>query len=326
VAKSTGTLYWGGSSKDALDESDAAGNLTSEYVFFNGKRCARRVVATGAIFYYFSDHLGSSNVITDASGNRQAESDFYPYGGEVVILADSTANHYKFTGKERDPETGVDYFFARYYSSALGRFLTPDWSATPVAVPYADFGDPQSLNLYAYVRNNPIAKADAEGHCGEDACILEGGIGLLILGTAAITATTVYLHTPAGQRSLSTFTSAAEDSISNSITGIKNFVFSKDAEAGQLQGAGREAIDRASATIEKASQDIASFKNPADVQDHIDGLQKSMDRVRDLSSQLDKTKGKTERDKIKAELKKEIDKVKGHEKDLRQKPKAPKKD
>ena len=138
----TGTLYWGGSSKDALDESDGAGNLTNEYVFFNGKRVARRVVATGAVFYYFADHLGSSNVITDAGGVRQAESDFYPYGGEVVILADATANHYKFTGKERDPGTGVDYFSARYYSSALGRFLTPDWSATPVAVPYASLGDP----------------------------------------------------------------------------------------------------------------------------------------------------------------------------------------
>jgi RHS repeat-associated protein len=81
-----------------------------------------------------------------------------------VIQADATANHYKFTGKERDPETGVDYFFARYYSSALGRFLTPDWSATPMAVPYAKLGDPQSLNLYSYVENNPITGIDPDGH------------------------------------------------------------------------------------------------------------------------------------------------------------------
>ena len=88
----------------------------------------------------------------------------YLYGGEVVIQADATANHYKFTGKERDPETGVDYFFARYYSSALGRFLTPDWSATPVPVPYASLVDPQSLNLYSYVQNNPITGTDPDGH------------------------------------------------------------------------------------------------------------------------------------------------------------------
>jgi RHS repeat-associated protein len=68
------------------------------------------------------------------------------------------------SGKERDAETGLDYFGARYYSGAQGRFITPDWSSTPQPVPYADFSDPQTLNLYAYVRNNPIATADLDGH------------------------------------------------------------------------------------------------------------------------------------------------------------------
>jgi RHS repeat-associated protein len=68
------------------------------------------------------------------------------------------------TGKEHDPESGNDYFGARYYSFSLGRFLTPDWSAAPMAVPYADLNDPQSLNLYGYVRNNPINRTDPNGH------------------------------------------------------------------------------------------------------------------------------------------------------------------
>ncbi|MFL6436913.1 MAG: RHS repeat-associated core domain-containing protein [Terriglobales bacterium] len=71
---------------------------------------------------------------------------------------------YKFTGKERDAETGLDFFGARFYSSGQGRWLSPDWSATPEAVPYADITDPQSLNLYGYVRNNPMSRADADGH------------------------------------------------------------------------------------------------------------------------------------------------------------------
>jgi RHS repeat-associated protein len=54
----------------------------------------------------------------------------------------------KFTGKERDSESGNDNFGARYYSSSLGRFMSPDWSATPEPVPYAKLEDPQSLNLY----------------------------------------------------------------------------------------------------------------------------------------------------------------------------------
>jgi RHS repeat-associated protein len=68
------------------------------------------------------------------------------------------------TGKERDAESGNDYFEARYYSSAMGRFLSPDWSAKEDPIPYAKLDDPQSLNLYAYVRNNPLSRTDPDGH------------------------------------------------------------------------------------------------------------------------------------------------------------------
>jgi RHS repeat-associated protein len=69
-----------------------------------------------------------------------------------------------FTGKERDTESGNDYFDARYYSSAMGRFISPDWSAQVEPVPYAKLGNPQSLNLYAYVQNNPMGGVDDDGH------------------------------------------------------------------------------------------------------------------------------------------------------------------
>jgi RHS repeat-associated protein len=71
---------------------------------------------------------------------------------------------YKFTGKERDSESGNDYFGARYYSSAMGRFMSPDWSAKVEPVPYAKLDNPQSLNLYAYVGNNPMTRFDPDGH------------------------------------------------------------------------------------------------------------------------------------------------------------------
>src|ERR1700733_4019736 len=67
-------------------------------------------------------------------------------------------------GKERDNESGDDYFDARYFSSNLGRFLSPDWSAKVAPVPYAKMGDPQSLNLYNYVLNNPTTNVDSDGH------------------------------------------------------------------------------------------------------------------------------------------------------------------
>ena len=71
---------------------------------------------------------------------------------------------YKFTGKERDSESGLDNFGARYMSSQYGRFMTPDWSAKPEGVPYAKLDNPQSLNLYAYVLNNPVSRMDPDGH------------------------------------------------------------------------------------------------------------------------------------------------------------------
>jgi RHS repeat-associated protein len=71
----------------------------------------------------------------------------------------------RYTGKERDSESGLDEFGARYYASTTGRFMIPDWAAKPTNVPYASFGDPQSLNLYSYAHNNPLTYIDHDGHC-----------------------------------------------------------------------------------------------------------------------------------------------------------------
>ena len=83
----------------------------------------------------------------------------------------------QFTSKERDAETGLDYFGARYYSSSQGRFTSPDeWAGgivdaysggqvgKPGPLPYADIDDPQTLNKYVYVRNNPLRYVDPDGH------------------------------------------------------------------------------------------------------------------------------------------------------------------
>jgi RHS repeat-associated protein len=72
--------------------------------------------------------------------------------------ADDATEHYFTTGKERDSESGNDYFGARYYASSMGRFLSPDpllSSARP--------GNPQTWNRYAYVRNNPLGRIDPSG-------------------------------------------------------------------------------------------------------------------------------------------------------------------
>lgn len=82
----------------------------------------------------------------------------------------SDPNHFKFQGKELDDETGLYNFGARYYSPGIGRYMSPDWSARPTAIPYANIYDPQTLNLYNFGRNNPLSMRDPDGHCPGDDC------------------------------------------------------------------------------------------------------------------------------------------------------------
>ncbi len=139
---------------------DARGNLTAEYA---------SQAPTGACLPCFvtTDHLGSTRLLTDQNGNVVARHDFLPFGEELTTSNRTSALGYgatdnvmhKFTGKERDAETGLDYFGARYMSSAQGRFTSPD----PITVTPARVADPQQLNLYAYGRNNPLKYVDPTG-------------------------------------------------------------------------------------------------------------------------------------------------------------------
>ncbi len=154
VKKSNGKLYWG---SGPLTETDASGTATSDYAFFGGKRIARIDLPSGVVHYYFSDHLGTHGVVTNATATAiEQESDNYPFGGERVLTAGP--NNYKFTGKERDSESNLTYFGARFYASNLGRFTSVDpklASGTPF--------DAQGWNRYEYVRNNPIVLIDSDG-------------------------------------------------------------------------------------------------------------------------------------------------------------------
>jgi RHS repeat-associated protein len=83
----------------------------------------------------------------------------YDAGSSSMMWFRVCAFAYKFTGKERDTESGLDYFGARYYASSMGRFMSPD----PSGLYYADQTNPQSFNLYAYALNNPLKFIDPTG-------------------------------------------------------------------------------------------------------------------------------------------------------------------
>jgi len=155
-----GTLYWRGLGSDALAETDLSGNVVEDYIFFNGQRVARRDASTNAIHYYFSDHLGSHGVVENATASAcEQDIDYYPYGGVQNDYCAVVPQKYKFTGKERDAESGLDNFGARYDASGIGRFMTTD----PVVITTERLKSPQQLNLYSYVANNPLRFIDPTG-------------------------------------------------------------------------------------------------------------------------------------------------------------------
>ncbi|MGH8550392.1 MAG: RHS repeat-associated core domain-containing protein [Methylococcales bacterium] len=119
------------------------------------KRVAKRRENSDLVYYYHPDHLGSMSVVTDTNGNRVGDLAYYPFG-ETRVQTGSFDDH-KYTGKKLDDSTGLYYYGARYYDATLGQFISPD---TIVASQY----DPQNLNRYSYVENNPINFTDPTGH------------------------------------------------------------------------------------------------------------------------------------------------------------------
>jgi RHS repeat-associated protein len=154
-----GKTVTGGTNSVSTYVYDATGQLAAEY--------ATGVAQDSGTTYLTADHLGSTRLVTDGGGNPVHRFDYMPFGedlsgfGNRNLIASynmSAVPTEKFTGKERDAETGLDYFGARYFSSAQGRWTSPD-------KPFADqhIEDPQSWNLYAYVRNNPLRLVDDTG-------------------------------------------------------------------------------------------------------------------------------------------------------------------
>ena len=117
------------------------------------------------LHFHIDDPLGTRRAQANGTGTLEAAYQSLPFGDGSTTSPygyDPTENHY--TGKERDTESGNDYMFARYYNSATGRFLSPDWDAkVDDPVPYAKLDNPQKLNLYSYVLNNPVGKPTQMG-------------------------------------------------------------------------------------------------------------------------------------------------------------------
>jgi RHS repeat-associated protein len=114
---------------------------------------------TYGLHFYLNDPLGTRRAQTDYAGVLEQTCQSLPFGDGLNCSGSTIApTEHHFTGKERDAESGNDYFEARYYASSMGRFMSPD--PTPLGIA---LGDPQSWNLYSYARNRPTTAIDVGG-------------------------------------------------------------------------------------------------------------------------------------------------------------------
>jgi RHS repeat-associated protein len=119
--------------------------------------------AADTVEYYETDAIGNVRVVTNEAGQVIERHDYLPFGeewcGTAVCGSVPAGSSKRFTGKQRDKETGLDYFGARYYRAKHGRFTTQD----PVYTWKENLLDPQRWNRYAYGRNNPPRYVDPDG-------------------------------------------------------------------------------------------------------------------------------------------------------------------
>jgi RHS repeat-associated protein len=121
-----------------------------EYIYSGGALITK--IDSSSTKYYHQDHL-SNRLVTDSSGNTSAQMGHFPFGESWYT---ASADKLIFTTYERNGESGNDYAMARYYVSRLGRFASRDPQVGTTS-------DPQSLNRYAYVENNPVNLVDPFG-------------------------------------------------------------------------------------------------------------------------------------------------------------------
>jgi RHS repeat-associated protein len=165
VSGSTTTLYWPGASGGVIDESNGTGGNTAKQVYFGSLLVWRESAATGTGEFLFQDHLGSTRVAVSGAGAVQDNVSYYPFGAKPPYSTASSDNHYTFTGYEADGDTTDYAVYRNVQNNSLARFNAPD----PYLGSY-DFSNPQSLNRYTYVLNNPVMYVDPIGldSCGPD--------------------------------------------------------------------------------------------------------------------------------------------------------------
>jgi RHS repeat-associated protein len=164
VSGATTTYYALGSRGEGVSTFDGNNNWQRSNVYGGGSLLA--TYDTAGLHFHLTDPLGTRRVQTNSTGFAETDCQSLPFGDQQNCFPDPNspntaddATPLHFTGKERDTESGNDYFGARYYASSMGRFMSPD----PAVFSAANPSYPQTWNLYAYAANNPLRYTDPTG-------------------------------------------------------------------------------------------------------------------------------------------------------------------
>ncbi len=168
----------------------SGGTVTAEYLYDtsgalvttvnNGGMLVRAILRANG--QHWGDYIGAAgsggvrtefrlvNAVGTLVANGDTNGNFIegclsgPFGDGEDCTPSYDYSETHFADKLRDSQTNNDYFGARYFNSIMGRFTSPDWALVPTPIPFATLDNPQSLNLYSYVGNNPLSTRDADGH------------------------------------------------------------------------------------------------------------------------------------------------------------------
>ena len=142
-----------------LAEYDHNGNCVKDYIYIGNRLLAEYHPQTNKYYYYMTDQINSIRIITDDNGNVVYSAAHGPYGQIQKVWTNTYEPKLKYSGKEREGYSELDYFGARYYGHNLYRFISVD----PIINKKEALSDPQLWNLYSYCRNNPISFFDPYG-------------------------------------------------------------------------------------------------------------------------------------------------------------------
>jgi RHS repeat-associated protein len=304
---------------------------------------AKERMASGSTVSYAEAHFAAMSLLAENSppGFTTSKSASHPgidrcnstvvLGLQATLLLNRLGS--RCTGKERDSETGLDYFGARYYGSNMGRFASPDeFSGGPVdafggdptppgPLPYADITNPQSLNKYSYTYNNPLRYTDPDGHC--PTCVGDL-IELIAQNPEAVAATLdgIAKATAATEAGLET----AASTTLRTVTGVVGFVFlASQKTANEQQDTIQGHQQQQDAAPEPATSTSGAGARKGGGRDerkaNPDRVQSAKDRLADLKQQRDALDRKTNKtpadkeklDKLKRAVNRETDRMKKSE-------------